>query len=354
MARLHIKFIARVAADQDAALWLSLFPGRDPVIGECEFTFDMDARAYDWLVVYEGLPFPGGDKKSSRIEPLACARENTLFITTEPSSVKIYGPQFLRQFGHVLSVQPKHIINHPNHIFHTPPLRWYHGRPMDASAGPGRNVAGYYTDIDEYMATPPPRKTKDLSIVCSSKQMSPAFRARYRFTEHLKSVLGDRLEWFGWGVRAMHDKAEAMDAYRYHIAIENHLEPHHWTEKITDSYLAYCLPFYHGAPNLSDYFPRDSFIAIDIFDIATSTKIILEAMESSENEKRADAVKEARKLTLTKHNLMNVVSKIVFENHRAEPASGRDNIYDRHVFRQKNPLATVRDMAHRARYKLLA
>ncbi|MEZ6050382.1 MAG: hypothetical protein R3C02_03185 [Planctomycetaceae bacterium] len=42
--------------------------------------------------------------------------------------------------------------------------------------------------------------------------------------------------------------------YRYHVAVENHIAEHHWTEKLADAFLGATLPFYFGCPNASDYF----------------------------------------------------------------------------------------------------
>lgn len=347
---MKVKFLARTAANQDPALWLSLFHERRPIIQDYEFIFDPEARDYDWLVVYEGLPLLPNDKKSHRVERLSCSRDNTLFITTEPSSVKIYGPEFLGQFGHVLTTQTKPIVKHPGQIFHTPPLRWYYGRPMSSDGGASRSSDGHYIDLDEYMATEPWNKTKDLSVVCSSKQMSPALKARYEFTSHLSDVLKDNIDWFGWGVRPMHDKAEAMDPYRYHIAIENHVQNDHWTEKISDCFLAYCLPFYHGAPNLSEYFPQESFIPIDIFDIKSSTRCIVDAIRNGEYEKRLVSIKKARELTLTKFNIMNTVAKLIDQHHSHTKVAKNAKIYGRHAFRKAHPIKAMRDVIHRAKH----
>ena len=76
-----------------------------PVWGECAFTFDPDARDYDWLVVYDDLPPVAGERFSDRVEVLACPPGNTLLITTEPSSIKTYGSAYTAQFGHVLTSQ---------------------------------------------------------------------------------------------------------------------------------------------------------------------------------------------------------------------------------------------------------
>lgn len=343
-APIRVKFLARTSADQDPALWLSLFAKRAPKFGDCEFIFDLGAQSYDWLVVYEDLTFLPGETRSNRSETLACARENTLFITTEPTSIKIYGPHYLRQFGHVLSVQPRNIISHPNQIFETPPLRWYYGRPLS----PDDNE---YIDIDTYAATPPLEKTAQLSAVCSDKQMTPTLKQRYDFTAGLKARLGDDFDWFGRGIRPISDKAEAMDRFRYHIAIENHIEPHHWTEKIADCFLAYCLPFYYGPPNINDYFPKESIIPIDIFDSEGAARIIKNAIDNGEYEKRLPAIIEARKRVLTDYNMMSTISRLIKERHNATlPAKPNQYIYGRHIFRHKHPVAAAIDALHCARH----
>ena len=102
---IHIKFLAKVPPDQNPNLWLSLFSSRKPQIRNCHFHFDLGFQNYDWLVVYEGFPPLQGQKKVNRRETLTCFKENTLLVTTEPSSIRIDGPHFLKQFGHVLTAK---------------------------------------------------------------------------------------------------------------------------------------------------------------------------------------------------------------------------------------------------------
>lgn len=341
---IRIKFSARTAADQDPNLWLSLFKSRHPEIEGCLFLFDPEEQNYDWLVVYEDLMFLPDQKKSTRIETLKCSRQNTLFITTEPTSIKIYGRHYLRQFGHVLSVQPRHIIDHPGHIFQTPPLRWYYGRPL-------HKADHTYVDMDTYKATSPYKKSHDISTVCSNKQMQPTFKQRYDFVEGLKQILGDDFAWFGRGVNPISDKSEAMDSFRYHIAIENHVEDHHWTEKIADCFLAYCLPFYYGPKNITDYFPEESIIPIDIFDVQGSAKIIRKAISENYYEKRLPSIIKAREKVLSDYNLMNTIAHIVHAKHQTDPHSNSGYIYGRHVFRKKHPVKAALDGFHRIRFK---
>lgn len=342
--QIRIKFSARTAADQDPNLWLSLFKGNHPEIRGCTFLFDPDENDYDWFVVYEDLMFLPGQKKSMRIESLKCPRQNTLFITTEPTSIKIYGRNYLRQFGHILSVQPRHIIDHPGHIFETPPLRWYYGRPLQKDDN-------QYINIDSYNNTPPHVKKHDVSTVCSDKQMSITLKQRYNFVAGLKSILGDEFDWFGRGIRPISDKSEAMDSYRYHIAIENHIEDHHWTEKIADCFLAYCLPFYYGSRNITEYFPKDSIIPIDIFDVEGSAQIIRKAIAEKTYEDRLPAIIKAREKVLSDYNLMYKVAEIVRSRHQNTSASKNEYIYGRHIFRTKHPFKASSDALHRIRYK---
>jgi len=341
---IHIKFLAKTRPDQNQDLWVSLFEHREAKIKNCHFHFDLDYQDYDWLVVYEGLPPLPNQKKINRQENLACLKENSLLITTEPSSIRIDGPHFLKQFGHVLTAKNPKLVKHPNQIFQTPPLRWFYGRPLSEDDD-------HYTDLDSFLSKDSIKKNHDLSTVCSNKRMQHTLHAqRYDCIMELKKRMGDELNLFGRGINPISNKAEAMDSYRYHIAIENHIEPHHWTEKIADCFLAFCLPFYYGPPNISDYFPKDAIIPIDIFDIDGTEATIRKAIESNQYAKRLPAIKAARKQVLTDYNVMNVIANIVETKHTPQGASGHV-IQGRHVFRKNHPLKATLDAIHRIRFK---
>ena len=342
MSPLKIKFLARQPADQDIALWTSLLPNGDANSFGVEFLFDPDDRDYDYLVVYEGLTFRPGERKSNRVETLACGRANTLFITTEPPSIKVYGTHFLHQFGHVLTKQP---INHPGHIDRTPPLRPYYGRPL-----PGED--GEYTPFDTLRQTYAERsgdkKHPELSTVCSDKTMTPALKARYDFVMRLAQ--DGEIDVFGRGIKPIANKAEAMDAYAYHIAIENHLAPGHWTEKISDCFLAECLPFYHGDPKIAEAFPEDAVIPINIHDFEASEAIITKTMRDREYERRLPAIREAKRHVIEDHNTLKVAADIVKETYDPEAPKG-GNLMGRHAWRKAHPLLATRDAIARERVR---
>ena len=345
---IRVKLVLKSATRKEGEGLRRHFPGGVPMWGDCEFIFDQDSNDYDWLVVYDDLPSVAGERHSLRCERLSCDPYRTLFITAEPSTIKTYASRFLGQFGHVLTSQEPWALRHPNAIFSQPALVWFYGRHDPAIT------------YDRMLADIPVLKTALLSTVCSSKQQTHTLhRARYRFTQQLKSVIPS-MDVFGHGVRPIKDKSEAVDAYRYHLAIENHVCRHHWTEKLADAFLGHCLPFYHGCPNVFDYFPEESLIPVDIGKPDEAIEIIKRAVRDSEYEKRTKAIGEARRLVLEKYGIFSVVSKLIAELHTKTPESNNakpDQILSRRAHRIasiSNAVSYVRDMlAIRIRHKTI-
>lgn len=330
---LRVKFVS----SEKEVTWLRQFPGNQPRWGNCEFIFDPSASDYDWLVVYNDLP------KSGPEESLACSSRHTLLVTTEPSSIKSYGRAFTAQFGFVLTSQPEWALPHPQRIFSQPALQWFYGR----------NEQGCIS-YDRMVAAPPSGKTLDISTVCSNKrQRHTLHNQRYEFVQQLKKHLPE-LEVFGHGVRPMADKAEALDAYRYHVAIENFNGIHHWTEKLADPFLAATLPFYSGCPNAGDYFPKESFIPIDIRDPEGAAAIIRQAIRDNEYEKRLPCILEARRLVLENYNLFAVLAREIENRHDAlaTVVSGA-TICSRKLLRKKHPLVALSGVYEKLRSRIL-
>lgn len=310
-----VKFVSKGKSPVDPIRWLRQFPGRIPTWGACKFVFDPAATEYDWLVAYDDLP-------NGTSEKLSCPRENTLLVTMEPSSVKLYGASFLRQFGVILTSQEPWATRQPQAIHSQAGLRWYYGIGKDA-----------VRDFDTIIAMPPPKKSAAVSTVCSSKQQGHTLhRKRYQFIRSLHEKIPE-LEVFGHGVRFIDDKADAIDPYRCHIAIENHVAPHHWTEKLADCFLGWSLPIYHGCPNAADYFPEDSFISINIENPEGALAAIQAAIVPGEYERRLPAIREARRRVLEQYNLFAMLSRII-EQRVDQVKSIGGIIHSRHSLRK--------------------
>lgn len=333
MGRLiRVKFVGRDRVET----WLRQFPGNRPQWGRCEFLFDSAAQQYDWLVVYNDLP------DSSPEELLPCPRQHSLLVTSEPSSIKSYGSAFTRQFGYVLTSQPDWALPHPGRIYSQPALQWFYGRNE-------QNCIGF----DEMVSSPPLDKTRTIATVCSSKrQRHTLHNRRYEFVQQLRTLIPE-LDVFGHGVKPMKDKAEALDAYRYHIAIENFRGQHHWTEKLSDPFLGVTLPFYYGCPNAADYFPPESFIPIDITDPAGAADIIRRAIHDNEYERRLPFILEARRLVLETYNIFAVLSReieIRFDiAHSLSPGAA---VLSRKLLRRRNPIVAVQSLYEKYRLRL--
>ena len=281
------------------------------------FTSNPSCADYDWLVVYDELPCDDRGTFHDGFEPLRCPKERTILLTWEPVSIKGYSRAYTRQFGHLLTNRPPEAENHPHYHLGRGYYLWFNGHASMA------------------MGDLHPSKTREISVVCSSKQMRHSkHHARYCLvSEMAKAIPG--LDWFGKGVRPIEKKYEAMDAYRYHVVIENHVGVHHWTEKLADAFLSECLPFYAGDPAIFEVFPRESLIPIPIDDPHEAIRIVREAIASGEYEKRREAVREAKRLILEKYNFWDQVIAVI------ESASGQP-------VTPVNPMAPVRLFARKA------
>ncbi|GLQ20332.1 glycosyltransferase family 10 domain-containing protein [Algimonas porphyrae] len=329
MSPIRVKFVAKMPPDEIDSLWRPLLPTGSDEVGECQFTFNPEATDYDFLVVYEDLPPLLRDKKINRRETLACAPQNTMLLTTEPSSIRIDGPHYLRQYGHVWTAKHPSLVRHDNQIRETPPLRFFYGRNM--ADGPHLPL----TDS-------PPPKSKNLSAMSSTKAMAHTVHAkRLAFMLALRDRMAE-LDLYGRGILPVDDKAEAMADYRYHVAVENHVEPGHFTEKLTDCFVAGCLPFYFGDPDYARIFPADAVIPIDIEDIEGTIDVIRMAIVQDAYEARQSVLMKAREITLDRFNTLRAVANKVETLFDATAPRG-GTIAGRHAFRRDHPIQALRD-----------
>ena len=316
--------------------WIRQFPGQIPEWGRCHFLLDPEATDFDWLVIYNDL------LRTHPEEVFSLPRDRSILVTTEPSSIKTYGRAFTNQFGYVLTSQEPWALPHRNRIYSQPALQWYYGL--------GRN---HLLSYDEMAANAPYDKPRLLSTVCSAKrQRHTLHNRRYEFTQALKKRVPE-LEIFGHGVREIDDKAEAIAPYKYHLAIENHIAPHHWTEKLSDVFLGAALPFYCGCPDAAEYFPAESFIPIDIEDVEGAAAIIQQAIRNNEYEKRLPHILEARRRVLEEYNTFAVLSRAIEQRHDADaPRLPPTRVLSRRRLRVLNPHIAVGQLFEKLRSRL--
>lgn len=304
--------------------------------GNCVFVSSCSCRDYDWEVVYDDLPPHNKGSVVNEREELACPPSHTILVTQEPPSIKLYPQDYVRQFEYVLTTHSPQEMPHPRHLYGEGSLYWQ---------------AGY--SLEEAFSMPDYPKSKEISTVCSSKQMRHTeHNHRFKLVSHLAQHLPE-MDWYGRGVREISSKTEALSDYKYHVAVENYIGPYHWTDKISDPLLAHCLTFYAGDPRLGEILPPQSFIPIPLHDPEEALRIIREAMANHEYEKRLPYINEARRLMMERFNFYKQVERVIQKHDEAHAVhkAARGVLLGRHRLR-RNPLHILRLLYGRCAYKL--
>lgn len=326
--RIRVKVVTKSHSDD---------PSRETVVpwGRCDYVWNNFCTDYDWLIVYDEVAKGNSGTIVRGMEPLKCPAKHTVLVTVEPPNIKIYGTPYTDQFEYVLTTQPPELIRHRNFMYGEGCLLPFYGK----------NLAGL-------KGTPIPAKTKLISTVCSAKQQRHTRHFdRYRLTEYVASRI-DGFDWYGKGVRPIGEKYEALDDYRYHLAIENHIQSHHWTEKLEDSLLAGCLTFYAGDPDIFRCFPEGSLIPVSLDDPAETLRIIQTAIAENEYEKRLPQIIEARELVLNRFNFYARTSELIESRDREGSVTLKKGrlIKGRHALR-RNPVNVLRVLVESLKYK---
>ena len=291
---------------------------RSTFVDRYEFIYDTACDDYDWLVVFDELPV--------RSEPLRCPKERTILCTWEPVSIKSYSKAYTRQFGHLLTNRPREAERHPQYNLGRGYFLWF-----------VREVQKIGAVVD---------KPKVLSAVCSAKQMKHTqHHARFELVSKLAADITG-MDWYGKGVKPLDRKEDALVPYKYHVAVENHVAPHHWTEKFADAILCECLPFYAGDPALTEIFPKDCFIPIPIDDPTEAVRIVKAAIANGEYEKRREAILEAKRLILSKYNFWRQVVEVIESSQLTQPSQlsqPSQLVYARKKLRMRSLSAALED-----------
>lgn len=156
-----------------------------------------------------------------------------------------------------------------------------------------------------------PKKDKMISIICSDKKITNDHKVRYEFTYNLKKYFGENLDWYGQGVNPINDKWQAIKNYKYHIVIENGQRDNLISEKLFDAYLGLSFPLYFGAPNINDYFPKNSLRKINIYNFEETLNTIEKILSSDTYEKNYNTLLDSRDLVLSKYNFISRIYEII-------------------------------------------
>lgn len=223
---------------------------------------------------------------------ISCPKGNKWALAGEPPiNINRFTEKTYYQYDKILTQHPKKLID--DHVHTQGGAPWF--------------VKKTYNELLE-LEDNAANKKDAVSCVTSNLTWKPGHADRIELLKSLKD-LGMEVETYGRGIRPMpnDDKFEILYPYKYSIAIENSYYNHYWTEKIADCFLSWTMPIYAGAPNITDYFPKESMIIIDPKKPKEAKRIIQEAIANKAWEKGRDAIEEARTTILQEYQFFPMI-----------------------------------------------
>ena len=171
---------------------------------------------------------------------------------------------------------------------------------------------GSYIDPTEVKSQRFDQKNQMISVISSTLRLLPGHRTRADFIENLLADFPElESHTFGRGRKQeLVSKYDGLRDYRFSIAIENDHVPSLITEKFIDCIISGCVPLYYGAPNIGDFFPKNSYIALPINDHTECIRIINE-LSKADYEKRIPALIEAQSLVEDSYSMSSLITNFL-------------------------------------------
>lgn len=269
----------------------------------CQFFINEEIENPDYWIIIDDI--------NHKIESTKISRDKVFFLAAETPFITSYfdDTKFLSQFSKIFS--PHAIYNHNNHHASLP------FQLFMINAAHGLSIFEYdpIFNYDKLLQNNEINKTKTLSVIASNKGSSSYHftefhKIRYLFAQKLKEYFKDKLDLYGFGYNEIKTKAEAIIPYKYHICLENQSTPNVITEKLYDSFLGLSYPIYWGAPNVNDYFSKDSLTQINIFDFKGTVEKIEKTIEENLFEKNFNSLIQAKNDVLNKYGVFQRIAEI--------------------------------------------
>jgi hypothetical protein len=277
--------LVRIVKDWDWPNLMRQTPGGKGVWDGMKFTLD-SIEECDFLIML--------NNRMRTDTYVKCPKNNIWAIMQEPYE-KGFTDWMIEKHDSFAKVFTHHVIpNNDKYIISHPAIPWHVNKTFD-----------------ELVSIHIPKKTKKLSWIIGDAMDLPGHIKRWSFLRLIQQNSAIDIDLYGKAINFIEDKWDGLAPYRYSMAIENNSGPDCWTEKIADCFLAWSVPIYYGCTNIGSYFPKESFIKIDIDQPLYSLDKIKTVMSEDDWEKRIPALEEARQLVLYQYQLFPYLSKII-------------------------------------------
>lgn len=265
-----------------------------------KFHINTEIESADIWLVFEDL--------KDRVEYCKVPKENVIYLNNETSFKKNYFfenhmVKFLDQFNLTFGCYPN--LNQ-DHVNTYPFLPWMiHANHGDSIY---KKTSLNYDYLSEFKSK---EKSIELSVICSNKKNTENHELRIEFLNVLKNYFKDELQWFGNGINEIENKFEIISKSKYHIVLENDSKHNLISEKLYDSFLGLSFPVYYGAPNINDYFNKNSLKIININDINGSIDSIEHIIKNNFFEKNLNLLYSEKDKVLNEYNFYNRICEII-------------------------------------------
>jgi len=299
--------LVRIVKDWDWPDFRQQTPNQSGIWEDIEFTLE-PVEECDYVIVLNGV---------NEVTTVKCPPEHIWSIIQEP-------PTEFRKPWHV----------NPPYSFRTFTTDQKRSGSEYVQSQP---ALGWHVNQDyDFLSTfEMPEKTRRLSWITSTLRNLGGHHARMQFLDNLRGKLDfDLIATYEYYLRdpgasrekikaeqaelgfvCVEDKWAGLVPYQYALAIENFSNPFYWSEKLADCFLAWTMPIYYGCTRITDYFPAEALIQIDINapDVAEQIK---SAISSNAWQRNRDAIAYARELVLNRYQLFPFVVQQIrsFEN----------------------------------------
>tara|TARA_B100001939_G_scaffold345837_1_gene363334 strand:- start:344 stop:1375 length:1032 start_codon:yes stop_codon:yes gene_type:complete len=280
---------------------------------EYEFYINQDIENPDYWFILESM---NRSSETCFINP-----ENIIYLNYETSYPKDYFlNKYMQSYMNQFALKYSCYANVDSSYISTVPfLPWLINSKNDFSA-----YSYNKKDLDYFKNLSSLKKDSLISIICSNKAYTDDHKARLNFTYKIKEHFQNDLDWFGNGVHEINTKWDGISKYKYHIVLENESRNNLISEKLYDSYLGLSYPIYYGAPNVLEYFPKNSLTKIDIMDLSKSINTIENVINQNLYENHIEEILKSKNLVIDKYNFVSRIIEIV-EDSKAD-INKRSNI----------------------------
>ena len=275
-----------------------------------KFHINSKINTADIWIVFEDL--------KDEVEYCKVPKENVIYLNNETSFKKNYFfenhmVEFLNQFNFTYGCYPNLKQNHINTY---PFLPWMiHANHGDSIFNKTNLNYDFFSNFKNT------EKQIEMSVICSNKKNTENHALRIEFLKILKDHFKDNLQWFGNGFNEIENKFEVISNSKYHIVLENDSKYNLISEKLYDAYLGLSFPIYYGAPNINDYFDKNSLKTVNINDVSGSIATIENVIKNNLYENNLNLLTYEKEKVLNDYNMYNRICEIV-ENRLIESKSG--------------------------------